>query len=97
MHSAVRLNLYVSLGVIHISADAKIAHFGHPLADTMLTKFSAPLPLADSQHTLTCFPNRKKIIPAPAPLKFVFRLSNPPETSYRTNFSNLKFSYHPSK
>ena len=66
MHTAVRLNVHVSLGVIHISADAKIAHFGPPpLADTMLTKFSAPLPLADSQHTLTCFPNRKKIIPLP--------------------------------
>ena len=95
MHTAVRLNLYVSLGVIHISADAKIAHFGHPLADTMLTKFSAPPPLADSQHTLTSFPNRKKI--TPPPLKFVFRLINPPENPYRTHFSNRKFSYHPSK
>ena len=40
----------VCLGVIHISADAKKAHFGTPLADTMLT-FSWDPPLADSQHT----------------------------------------------
>ena len=50
-----------TLGVIHISADAKKAHFGTPLADTMLT-FSWD-PLADSQHTPKNMLNARLLVP----------------------------------